>query len=331
MLLMGVVDRLDIQQAALVDVVRGAVGQDALGDLRKLRAEGQEQQRRRDVEGGVQRCDLAGRRCGKQRFKQVGQRRQDADRREDHGADDVEEQVDDRRALCVAACADRGQHGRDAGADVLAEQDEGRAVQADQAARGERLQDADRGRGRLDDRREDHADEDAEQRVRHLRHQVDEEFGLAQRRHRVAHHAHAEEQHAETGDDLPPVVQDRLFEKDDERNADKGEQRRQRADVERDQKAGHRGADVGAHDDPDGLPQRHHAGVDEADDHDGRRRGGLDRRRDARADEHAEKAVGGQLFEDALHAVARCSLEAGAHHLHAVEEERETAEQAEYV
>lgn len=323
--------RLDIEQAALADAVRSVLGQNALRDLCELRAERKEQERRRDVENRVHGGDLRGRACGQKGFHKAGQRRKHADEREQHGAEHVKEQVDDGRALCIAVGADGGEHCRDAGADILAEQDINRAGQADQPAGRQRLQDADGGRGRLNDRREKHADENAEQRVRHFGHQIDEKRGFAQRRHGVAHHAHAEKQDAEAGDDLPPVAQDGFFQKHNESDANESEERRKRAHIQRDQKAGHCGADVCAHDDPHGLPQRHHAGIYEADDHDGRGGGGLDCRRDTGADQNAEKAVGGELFKNALHAVARRSLQTRAHHLHAVEKQGQAAEQPENI
>ena len=94
-------------------------------------------------------------------------------RQEQHRADDVEHQVDDRGALGAAVRADGREHRRDARADVLAEQHIHRARQADQAVIGQRLQNADGRGGRLDDSRERSAREDAEKRVREARHQRD--------------------------------------------------------------------------------------------------------------------------------------------------------------
>jgi hypothetical protein len=68
---------------------------------------------------------------------------------------------------------------------------------------------------------------------------------------------------------------------------DAREDQAERPERQRDQAIAERRADVGAHDDADGGPQRHDAGVDEADDHDRHRRRGLDDAGDQRAGEHA--------------------------------------------
>lgn len=58
--------------------------------------------------------------------------------------------------------------------------------------------------------------------------------------------------------------------------------------------------------------------IDKAHDHDGGRGGGLDHRRDARADRDPQQAVARQPLQNPLHAVARRRLEPRAHHLHPV-------------
>lgn len=47
---------------------------------------------------------------------------------------------------------------------------------------------------------------------------------------------------------------------------------------------------------------------------------------DARAHQDAQKTVGSQPLQDQLHLAAGSGLQAGAHHLHAVQEQRETAQ-----
>ena len=123
------------------------------------------------------------------------------------------------------------------------------------------------------------------------------------------------------------MVENSFFQKYHHRHADKGKQRRHRAHVQRNQLSGDGSADVGAHDDPDGLPQRHHAGVDKAHHHDGGCGGGLDDRSNARTHSYAEKAVRGQFLQNLLHAVACRRLQSGAHHLHTVKKQRQTAQQ----
>ena len=178
--------------------------------------------------------------------------------------------MDDRRLLCFPARADAGKDGRDACADVLAEQHIDRAVKTDQPAGSQRLQDADRSAGRLDDRGEYRACQDADQRIGERSHQLDERRFLTQRQHRCAHHVHADEQHAQSRQDRADVLDLHALDEYDQRHADKRDERRDGTDIKRDELTGDGGADVGAHDDPYRLGQRHHARVDEAHDHDRR-------------------------------------------------------------
>ena len=310
-------------------LVFGAIGKNAHGNLHHQRARRQENEGGDNVKERVHIRDLRIRASGRQRRDQVGERRRHADDREQNGAEHVEHQVDNGGALRVAGGSHGSEQRRDAGADVLAEEDVNSGVDSDNTADSQRLQDTDGGRGRLNDSREERAGQDADKRIREGADKLNKGGPLAQRLHRRAHHFHTDKEHAETGENAAVMVYLRLFEKDDKRHAHKGKQRSELADVEGDQLARDRGADVRAHDDPDSLPQRHHSGVNEADHHDGRGRGGLNRRRDARAHQDAEEAVRREALEDLLHAVAGRGFQTGAHHLHAVEEQRQAAQQPE--
>ena len=98
------------------------------------------------------------------------------------------------------------------------------------------------------------------------------------------------------------------------------EEARQLAYVQGDEQAGDGGTDVGAHDDPDRLIEGHHARVDKANHHDRGSGGRLNNSGDGRAYQHAQKAVGSQSLQNHFHTAAGCGLQAGAHHLHAVQE-----------
>ena len=230
----------------------------------------------------------------------------------------LEQQMDNRGPLGIAAGADGSQHRGDTGADVLTEQDEYRAVQADHAAERQGLQDPHRGGGGLDDRGEARAHQNTDQRIGERAHQFYKGRPVPQRLHGRAHHVHADEKHAQAGQDAAVVADLGLFHEDHHRYAHKRKQRRQNAHIQRDELPGDGGADVGPHDDPYGLTQGHHTGVDKAHYHDGGGGGGLDDRRDDGAHQNAQKPVGRQPLQDALHPVAGSGLQAGAHHLHAV-------------
>lgn len=130
---------------------------------------------------------------------------------------------------------------------------------------------------------------------------------------------------------LPKWVALRLFQKHHHRHADKGEERRQHSHIQGDQLSGDGGADIGPHNDPYRLPQGHHARVDKAHHHHGRGRGGLDDCSDDRAHQYAQQSVGRELFQYPLHSIARRSLQAGAHHLHPVEEQGKPPQQTQNI
>ena len=230
--------------------------------------------------------DLRGGIAGRQHFHPAGKRCQHTQNGENYGADDVEQQVDNCGAFCVAAGADGSQNSCNTSADILAEQDINCAAQIDNAALGQSLQNTDRSRRGLNDSRKDSTGQNAENRVGETGHQRHKRFGITQRHHRTAHHFHADKQNAEAGNDLSPMACLRIFEKHHKRHTDESKQRRQFTYIERNQLAGNRGADIGAHDDPNGLAQRHHAGVDKAYHHNRRGRGGLNDSGDDSADGH---------------------------------------------
>ena len=327
--------------AAVVLRLLGQVGQDTDGQPGQGVAEGQQDQGGADVEAGVDEGNAARRRLGQngrqggaqsagehhRAVDHLGDGENQEQQGEDGGADDIEQQVDDGGPLGVPAGAHRGQHGGDAGADVGAEQHKGAAGQGDDPRVGQGLHNAHRGGGGLDDGGEAGAHANAHHGVGEVGDQVDKGRGVPQGRHGGAHHVHADEQHTQTGQDLADVLGLLVLDEDHEHHAHKGEQRGQGTHVQGDEHTGDGGADVRAHDDPDGLVQRHHAGVDKAHHHDRGGRGGLDGGGDARAHQNAHKAVGRQPFQQGLHLRACRGLQTGAGHLHTVKEQGQAAQQ----
>ena len=119
-----------------------------------------------------------------------------------------------------------------------------------------------------------------------------------------------------------------VFEEHHQRHARKGHERRQRAHIQGDQLAGDGSTDVGAHDDPHRLAQAHQATVYKTDHHDRGGTGRLDHCGNTCAHRNAQETVGGEFFQDALHPVAGRGLQAAAHHVHAVKEERKASQKA---
>lgn len=86
-------------------------------------------------------------------------------------------------------------------------------------------------------------------------------------------------------------------------------------------------AEDGAEDDADGLTHLHHAGVDEADDHDGRGRGRLDHGGDAVPEQDALERGAREFIQDDLKLVAGHFFQPVAHERHAEQEQGHAAKQ----
>ena len=96
--------------------------------------------------------------------------------------------------------------------------------------------------------------------------------------------------------------------------------------IQTQQLSGDGGADVGAHDDADGLAQLHDAGVDEAHHHDGGSRRALDDAGDQSADADGFKDVAGDGFQGFFQFFAGHFLQGIAHGEHAVDEKPQAAQ-----
>ena len=99
--------------------------------------------------------------------------------------------------------------------------------------------------------------------------------------------------------------------------------------VEGNQLGRHGGADVGAHDDAEGLLQRHEPGIDEAHGHDRRGAARLQDRRDDQAGQDADGGDARQGLEDLLELLPCRLPQAVAHEFHAVQEQGQTAQKSE--
>ena len=324
-------DHIDVLQVEALLLLRGALRQDAGGKCSQLGAEGQEKDGGDNVEQGVHVGDLSrrvGGGPGGHDGRQGGHHAHDG---EDTGTDDVEHQMDHCGPLGAAAGADGCQHGGDTGTDVLAEQHIHGGGQTHNAAVGQGLQNTHGGGGGLDQGCEACAHQDADQRVGKVGHDAGKGGGIPQRHHGVAHEVHADEQDAQAGDYVGPVLHLLLIYKHGDGHTHKGDERSHGSDVQGHQLSGDGGADVGAHDDPHCLLQGHHPGVYESHDHDGGGGGGLDEGRDAGAHQNSDETVGCEPFQNFLHLFACGSLQAVAHHLHSVEEECQAAQQVQNV
>lgn len=69
------------------------------------------------------------------------------------------------------------------------------------------------------------------------------------------------------------------------------------------------GTDIGAHDNTDGLAQRHQTGIDETDNHNRSGRGALNNGGNTKAGQQTHQAVLGHLFQQRAQATARPALQ----------------------
>ena len=262
---------------------------------------GEKQQSSHDVKADMRKRNLQ---LGirRQAFDQLHIRQEKADGDKHQCPDHIEHQMDHCRAFARTVGADRREHGGDTGADVLAEQDINHPAQADSAAAGQRLQNADRRGGGLNDGRENRPGEDSQHRIGEGPHQLDEHRLILEGAHGPRHHIHAGKEDAESHDYHADMLREFFTKKHHQDHADEQGDQREVVDLQADQEAGDGGADIGAHDDIDGLAQLEKTCVEKPHHHDGRGGGGLNGARHHQADQHAEQWVGGDPLEQGFEA-----------------------------
>ena len=303
-------------------------------------AAGQEEQHRNDAGHGVDVCNAALVHHIAPHGDADGELDCIDQRQQDDAADDVEVQVDEGGALAVLGGAADGQQGGEGRADVGAQHDGDGRAEGDEAGAGQRLQDAHRGRRGLDDDRDHHAHENAEDGVGHGDEQLLERCALTQGRHTGVHQAHAREQDAEAQHDLADVLFLRVADEHIKNAADKRHHRRKRLGLDEgqdeavarnirhaDELTGDRSTNVCTHDNAYRLRKGHDAGVDEADANDDRTGRRLDDAGDEGAENDALDGGRSQFLQYALHLAAGQLFEAGTHDRHTIQEQRNTAQQ----
>ena len=316
-----------------------AVRHDPDGELFKQTPGGQEHGGAEKVEGRMGNGDAgAGRGLVEQRR---GERcsHYGEHRKQDDNADDVEHQMHHGGAARVFVRADGGEKRRHGRADVLAHDDGDRCGVAHRAGGGERLQNADRSRARLDDAREHRTGHHAEQRVFERKEEINEHRVIAQPRYRAAHRLHAEHQRGKAEQDDAGILFAAAFAEKIKDDADHGEDRgkggrleeadehARAVNVAETQKPRRHGrADVCAHNDADRLAQRHQSGVYKADDHNGRCGRALDHGGHAETGEKTGDGLSGHFVEKGAEFPSGAPFERLPHQTHAEEEQRQAAE-----
>ena len=278
----------------------GAVRHSEQCQLGQHAAAGQEQQHGAHAGKGVDVCDGAlvhhivphGDANGK--LHRIHQRQQD------HAANDVEVQMDQCSALAVLGGAANGEQRRKGRADVCAQNNGDGRAEGDQTRAGQCLQDTHRCRGGLDDHRDHHAHQNAQNGIRHGNEQILEHGALTQRSHTGVHQAHAGKQDAEAQHDLADVLPFSAAQEHIKNAANKCHHGRKGLGLDQcqpetvtgdirhaDQLAGNSGTNVCTHNDTYRLRKGHDAGVYQTDTNNDRAGRGLDDTRDEGAKNNA--------------------------------------------
>ena len=262
---------------------------------------------------------------------------------EHHGADEVEIQVDKGGALGVFVGARAGDQRRDGGADVLTHNDGHGGGKGDRPRGAERLQNTHAGRAGLQHGSKHRTGNNAQNGVFKAEEQLHKPRFVGKGTHGGGHNAHAGHQNGEAQHNFAHAAAAVLAE-GVQPDTDKAQNGTPRIGVEhlgeeavplqagkREQPAGDSGADVGAHNDADGLMQLHQTGVDKADRHNGGGAAGLNDRRDSHTQQQRAHRGGGHGGQDALQLAARGLLQRFAHQVHTVQEHRNAAHQGKHI
>ena len=137
----------------------------------------------------------------------------------------------------------------------------------------------------------------------------------------------AHEQKSETEEKLSPVLRF-SFSGKEQRQCDSQQRQRECGDAhfETDQRDDPRrdcSADIGSHDYPDSLTERHQSGIDETDHHDGGCTTGLDECGHTDTCQHAHKTVACHGTEDVTHVITCQFFKPLGHDFHAIKKEAE--------
>ena len=257
-----------------------------------------------------------------------------------NGSQHIDDQIDEGGPLAIGACAKRAEHDRDGGADADAHQDRKGHVKFHSACHSQCLQDTDRCACALQNCRYHQTDQDAENRIRETRQELNECRIFPQRLDGAGHQRHAEHQHGEAQHDAADIFQRLFFCSHPDDDARKryhacqnlGAEIRCYAGagsaqtVETENPACNTGSQDRTQDNADALPHFHHAGIDKPDDHDRGRRRRLDDGRHAGAQQNAFDRIAGEFEEDHLHLAAGHFLQGVSHDGHSEKEHRDSAE-----
>ena len=236
-----------------------------------------------------------------QPLHQLGIGQEHGDQGHDHAAHHVVDQINHGGPLGIVPGAHGGQDGGHGGADVDTADEIRGKVQRHQSLERQGLQNTHGSRGGLNHRTNQRAHQDTQNGALGTGDKILEPSHLAQGLHGAAHGVQALEQKAKAQNDLTDVLDLGLFGIEHHKGAHANAERSNAGHIQGDENAGDGGTDVGTEDDAGGLSQVHDAGVDKAHDHHGGSGGRLNHDGDKHAQQKAQKAVSGELFQQILH------------------------------
>ena len=127
-------------------------------------------------------------------------------RQQDHTADDVEVQVDERCPLTILGGAADGEQRGERRTDMCTQNDGNGRAEGDKPCAGQCLQNTHRSGGGLDDHGDHHAHQNAQNGVGHGDEQILKDGALPQGSNAGIHQAHAGKQNAEAQHDLADIL-----------------------------------------------------------------------------------------------------------------------------
>ncbi len=259
---------------------------------------------------------------------------------ENNRTDQVEIKMHHRRAACILGTAKRRQKCRDTSTDILSEYDRHRCRPRNRASRRQRLQNTNRCRGRLNDRRNDCTHKHAKDRIGNRCKQAGKLRQIRQRRNCRLHGRHADKQNAKTKENISCRTASPGFSAQHQQNAAQYNQISKvfRFNELQKQAAFHRAAriqpqdlrcnrctDISAHNHADRLPQAQNSGIDKSDHHDGRCRRRLDNSRNSSSHQQSAEQVACHAFQGPFEGWPCGTFQAAAHDGHAIQEQGKTA------
>ena len=229
-----VVDKLAVHLALAVVLA----GNEQAGELDESFREREHNNGRDDIEYDM-RYGYLRHRVGRQFLYPLDIGSEQGDKNEYARADKIEEQVDNCGALRVFLRTDSREECREAGSDILTEEDKNGKLERHESLHGESLEHADGSRGALEygghDYAEDNTKQRAQRRLRDGDDKVHEACALSERSHGIGHHIDAEEEQTEACEYCAEVLDNGLFRREHEYNADKHRRRRYARKVQRDE------------------------------------------------------------------------------------------------